>query len=307
MKVIKPIDTTTSILTSSTIAEPDTGETVWSAGTYNTGDIVVSTTTHKKYQSSADINTLDPEDDTYDLNGVGTKWVIIGTTNRYAMFDNVNGTQSTTTTGSLIVEVTPDMIVDSLAFFNITWATAIEVTVTDPTAGIVYNTSIPMQDNSEVVGMYSWLFSPIVNISRYILLDLPPYKSATIKVEFTGTSSMGVGTMVYGGQIDLGKTLIGVSDEGVDYSIRDIDDFGDFKIVRRRTADLIDFNCFAVRGKYNYIKNQLKELSSIPTVWVGNEDDISDGTAVFGYYRRRVISIDTPNLVNFTIQIQGLT
>ena len=47
MRVLPPIPVTDATFTSSTIAEPDTGETVWTAGTYNTGVKRINTTTHQ--------------------------------------------------------------------------------------------------------------------------------------------------------------------------------------------------------------------------------------------------------------------
>lgn len=52
MKVIPPLTVDATNLTSTTVEEPDTGETVWSAlSTYVLGDAVISTTTHRTYKS----------------------------------------------------------------------------------------------------------------------------------------------------------------------------------------------------------------------------------------------------------------
>lgn len=52
MKVIPPLTVDATNLTSTTVSEPDTGETAWSSGsTYVLGDRVISTTTHRIYES----------------------------------------------------------------------------------------------------------------------------------------------------------------------------------------------------------------------------------------------------------------
>ena len=51
MIVIPPIPITSSVLASSTVAEPSAGEVVWNAATsYAVGDVVIRTTTHRKYE-----------------------------------------------------------------------------------------------------------------------------------------------------------------------------------------------------------------------------------------------------------------
>ena len=51
MIVIPPILITSSVLASSTVAEPSAGEVVWNAATsYAVGDVVIRTTTHRKYE-----------------------------------------------------------------------------------------------------------------------------------------------------------------------------------------------------------------------------------------------------------------
>ena len=51
MIVIPPIAITDSNLVSSTVAEPSAGETAWNAATsYTIGQVVIRTTTHRKYE-----------------------------------------------------------------------------------------------------------------------------------------------------------------------------------------------------------------------------------------------------------------
>jgi len=303
MKVVRPIQTTDAILTSTTIAEPDSGETEWSAGTYNLGDIRIQSVTHRKYRVVSDPSTtIEPK---VGVLTTPASWVDIGPTNAWAMFDDENGTQSTETS-SLVVELTPSKPFNSVSGFNITGATSIVVIVTDPTEGVVYTKSIDMIDNSNVTGWYMYYFSPIVNITRFILLDLPAYLSGVIKITIVGSADIGVGTIVYGAQSELGVALYGTSWQALDFSVKERDEFGSYTITRRRSSDLLDYDCYLETSKFGYVKNQLASLSTIPTVWVGNENDINDGTAVFGYYKDSQINISSPQIMDMTIQVEGL-
>lgn len=303
MKVIKPITITDSNLTSSSIPEPDTsvGEITWTAGTYNLGDQRILTTTHKVYEVVADPSTSDDPETGVAANP--QTWIEVGSTNKYRMFDNKNSSQSTDTT-SLDVTITPATLTNSIAGFNITGAESINVKVNDGVSDI-YDRDIAMVDNSARVNWYEFFFSPVVNITRFILLDLPPVIGNDIIVTTTG-SNVGFGNLVTGEGIDLGTTLYGTSVQGLDFSIREDDGFGGFNIVRRRTADLMDYDCFIDTVKMPYVKNQLKALAQKETVWVGNPDDINDGTATFGYHNNYQINLSGPQVSDMTIQVQEL-
>lgn len=52
MRVIPPVPVTAALLTSSSVAEPSSGEATWSSGmAYKLGDQVINTTTHRTYES----------------------------------------------------------------------------------------------------------------------------------------------------------------------------------------------------------------------------------------------------------------
>lgn len=82
MIVIPPIPITSSVLASSTVAEPSAGEVVWDATTsYAVGDVVIRTTTHRKYECQiAGVDSTIPEN-------APARWLDIGPTNKWAMFD----------------------------------------------------------------------------------------------------------------------------------------------------------------------------------------------------------------------------
>lgn len=92
---------TSSVLASSTVAEPSAGEAVWNAATsYAEGNVVIRTTTHRKYECQiAGADSTIPEN-------APTRWLDIGPTNKWAMFDQNRNAQTVATT-SMQVELTP--------------------------------------------------------------------------------------------------------------------------------------------------------------------------------------------------------
>lgn len=302
MMLVRPVAVTDTTLTSTTIAEPDTGEAEWTAGTYSTGVERISSATHRVYRVVADPSTT--TDPTTTAGAID--WEDIGPTNAWAMFDNVNDTQSTASTNITVV-LTPGVIINSLAGFNVTGASSINVTMNDATDGEVYNTDIEMTDSSEIDNWYDFFFSPVINISRFILLDIPPYPEGVLTVTVDSGSSVGIGTLLYGNQTDLGVTLYGTSWQLLDFSIKERNEFGNFVITQRRNADLLDYDFIISKTRFNYLKSVLKQVTTIPAVWVGDETDINDGTAVFGYYRDIQVNISSPDQIDGTIQVEGLT
>ena len=98
MKLIRPTTLTDAMLTSSTAPENDYA--VWSSGTaYAVGARVILTSTHRKYEALAASTGVSPASDP-------TKWLDLGPTNRWAMFDARVGT-ATTRTSTLQVVLAP--------------------------------------------------------------------------------------------------------------------------------------------------------------------------------------------------------
>jgi hypothetical protein len=304
MRVIKPINVTPAKLTATSIPEPDTarGEVQWTAGTYTTGTRRILTSTHLVYQVVADPSTNDAPD-VGAAKAVPT-WAVVGPTNRYAMFDDVNDTQSVS--GSpLNIEITPSQVVNGLAMFNVSGASTINVKQVDPVAGIVYDRDVVMTDNSTIVDYYSYCFEPMINRTEFVLLDLQPYGQSKVVVSATG-GEIAVGTLTMGTQIDLGVALYGTTLQLLDFSRKERNEFGSFVVVPRRTAKLVDFDVSVPKGRVGFVFNQLQALTTVPAVWVGTDEN-DDSTLVYGYYRDSQINISGPVYCSATIQVEGLT
>jgi hypothetical protein len=301
MIVIKPIEVDDSNLVSSTLPEPDSslGEIEWTAGEYSTG--VQRVEGHRIYQVTADPSTTDQP-------SVGAakstpSWVDVAPTNKFAMFDSVNSTNSKEET-QLIVEVNNSTTVNAVAGFAISGATGINITVTDPIEGIVYDADIDMVDNSEVTDWYNYYFSPIVQISQFALLDLPAFPAATVKMTVDG-GSIEFGSFILGAQLNLGVANYGTSVQLLDFSKKETDDFGSIVVTQGRTAKLVDFDVTIDKARVNYVFGVISALTTIPSVWIG-DDGSNDPTLVFGYYRDYQNNISSPTLTDATIQIEGI-
>jgi len=303
LRVVKPITIDDSIIDSSTIPEPDAsvGEVTWTAGTRLLGERFISIVTHRVYEVVADPSTTD--DPVVGVNANPPTWVNVAPTNKFAMFDNINSTQSEETT-QLVIVITAGEITNSVAGFNIQGANAINVTMDDPVAGEVYNRDVDMNDNSEVSDWYYYFFSPIVDVQQFALLDLPAFPDATITITVDG-GAIKFGSLILGNQIELGIANFGTSVQLLDFSRKETDSFGNVVVTQGRTSKLVDFDVTIPKDKVNFVFNTLSSITTIPSVWIG-DDGTNDPTLVFGYYRDYQNNIDTPTITSATIQVEGL-
>lgn len=272
----------------STIPEPDTGETVWSAYTSTVGDVRILTTTHRKYRAaiastdSPDVGaTKDPK-----------TWVDIGPTNRWAWADNRNTTQSVAT-GGMTIETTLGVVSSSLSGFNITGASSVIINVIVESSGVVTPIVIPMIDNSEINDYFQWFFNEIVNKTEFIVTNLPFYGNATIDVEFVGTGDVGVGSLVFGNPDRLGDINYGTSYKLLAGGVED----------DSATMKLIDYKFTIWNNQGGSTYRKLASLIGKPAVYFATEN-VDNGAMVLGYYVDSNISIDTPSFCPVSLSVK---
>lgn len=298
MKIIRPVTIGDSNLVSSNIAETDYG--AWNSGTtYALGDKVISTTTHRIYESAQGSN-LNHNPTTDD----GTWWTNIGATNRWRAFDKVLADQSERT-GTITYNILPNNLVNAVALFNVDAAT-VNIVVDDPIDGEVYNETISMVDNTAVTDWYNYFFEPVARRSEVAKFDLPNYSTANIIITLdSGASVSKVGEIVLGAQKTLGLTNYGTSVGIQDYSRKERDVFGNAIILERRFSQTVDFDVQVETESVRDVQKTLATFRATPIVFTGS-DAATYGDLIYGYYRNFSINISSPSLSDATIEVEGL-
>jgi len=302
--LIVPTQVTPAVLTASSIPMPDAsvGEIEWSSGPYATGTRRIMSSTRKLYEVVATPDTTDAPD-VGAAKAVQT-WIEVSSVNRYRAFDAVIDTRSTESASPLTIELSPVGLCNSISAFNLSGVDAVNVKVFDGVTE-VYNNDLDLTDDMLVIDEYTWFFSPIVFRTQFVLIDLPAYNNPKIQVTFSGAAAIGVGEIVIGNQQPLGEALYGTSIETLDYSVYETDDFGNRQVVRRRTADLVEFRIAVQKNRINYVRNILKDVRGVNCVWFG-ENAADDATLVYGFGRGSRIPIETPTINEMIITVQGL-
>lgn len=296
MRIVTPQPITEAILTSTNVLEND--YPAWVAGTYTLGTRRIWQ--HKIWEVIIASTTSQP-----DTGAAATppEWQLISATNRYKMFDGVISTQ-TSRTGTIAVTVTPGDIVNAVAFFGLAGNT-INVTMTDPVEGTVYNQTKSLQDNTLISDWYTYFFESVYQKTDAVFADLPSYLNAVITVTVNaGAATASCGEMVMGRQRTLGLSNFGTSVSIQDYSRKTTDDFGNVVIEQRAFTKRADYDVTVETSRVSVVQKALADIRTTPTVFIGEED--RPETVVYGFYRSFNIIISTPTLSDCSLEVEGL-
>jgi hypothetical protein len=297
MKLIRPTTITGAMLTSSTA--PETDHAAWAAGTaYVTGNRVILTSTHRRYEALAASTGINPASDP-------TKWLDIGPTNRWAMFDARVGT-ATTRTASLQAVLAPGAI-DAVALIDTDAESAtVKLTadgVTKYTQTQTFNIGGVAIDN-----WFSWFFEPIGRRTTLLFLDVPVYANGIITVTMTRDNpadTVSCGTLLVGRQLSLGDTEHGADIGIIDYSRKETDQFGVISVVERAFAKRMTARVVMATDSIDVIHRALASLRATPVLWIGSES--FESLTVYGFYKEFSIDLAYPTVSYCSLTIEGLT
>lgn len=282
------------------------GETrvAWDAvTTWALGDQVLDATTHRIYESLQATNTNHPVTDI-------AWWLDIGPTNPWAMFDEVNGTE-TTVPNSLTVVLEPGRV-NSLAVLGLD-ASQITVTLV-ANAETVYSATRDLLDNSGVGDWYTYFYEPIyqqtdLTITDLIdaaLLEIPAYGEGVLTVTFTRTGgNVSVGTLVVGLITDVGGTRYGAKVGIKDYSRKEADDFGNYTLVRRSYSKTLSATVMLAAEQVDTVTRHVARHRATNCVWIGS--DQYGALIVYGFITDWQAVIEGPKHTVFSIEIEGMT
>lgn len=301
MKVITPIEINDVRLTSSTIAEPDTGESLWEAETvYPLGRVVIRPTTHKKYENIlAGSDAGAPE-------STPSRWIEVGSTNRYAMFDVLRNTQSIKSSPVTIV-LTPNFRVDSIGLLSVD-ADDVTITITNGDE-IVYSASRALS-NRNVIDWFSYYFASFTKNPNIVFFDIPPYSTTVITITFTSVSEMRIGAVVLGTQTDLGVAVDSVSSDELNFSRIGREITGEAILLPRRSVPKISIQTSADPTALNIIRQARKNLNAVPCVWSGLDDQADnpyfETVLLLGIYKKFAINLNNSAMIDISLEIEEI-
>jgi hypothetical protein len=303
MRLIKPIPVTDAKFGTSNIAEPDTGESVWNAGTsYNIGDVVVLITGgyHRKYRRL--ISGTTPTTPALDA----ANWVDIGPTNRWAMFDDETNTQ-TTNPASIVATVNVGQNANGLALIELV-GSSVTITVKDTPGGTtVYTTTVNLEQ-SLVLDWYQYFFEPFSQKSTVVLTDLPPYPSMSVTMSLNGIGVVKCGGMIIGTLYSLGTTSYNATAGIRDYSTKDTNTTtGIVTLVPGKFSKRLKAKLQVRTAQVGPLQQLFYDIRATPCFWIGDDSNTYDSLQVFGFYRDFELDVAYPEVSFYSIDIEGMT
>ena len=247
LQLIQPADIKDATLVASTIAETDRAE--WSAGvSYALGAQVIKAATHRIYESAVAANAGD------DPAAASGKWIDIGPTNRWAMFDQALGTTSSAA-GS--IAVTLNAAARAIALLDVVAATVrVQATGYDRTIA--------------------------ASAGAITFLDLPAGTNQ-VTVTIAGAGTVSVGTLLLGRLVALGVAEASPTSGITDYSRKQVDDFGDVSIVERASAKRMTAKALIRTDALDLVANRIAAVRARPSLWIGQAG--IDSLTIYGFFK----------------------
>lgn len=297
MKIIKPVTFTDAMLVSTTATE---ATAAYNAGTTYAKDAKV------QYENNIYIS-LQASNLNKTPGAVGSEnwWIKEKATNSRAMFDTSVSTQTEQASGDLVVVLDTGMI-NSIAFFNL-YGTDLNVTCTDGAAGPeVFNRDYDL-DGTIIDDWYSYFFEPYDQLTEVVITDIPPYASNRITITLSGGSGVKIGEVSWGTVYSLGTSQYGLSVGNQDYSVKEVDDYGNTYLLQRAFSRRMTASVLLENGSVNRVTKLLTDLRAVPCVYIGSEDTAHTPTIIYGYYKDFSTTIQYPNFSMCSIEIEGLS
>lgn len=295
MKLIRPAPIDDAALIETNVDEP---LPAYVAGTtYAAGALVRDDIAHRIYESTQAGNIghalTDP-----------AWWIDVGPTNRWAMFDTVNGT-STQHPSLIDVTIKPLGRIDHIGLLNVD-AAQIQVTITDVADGVIFDETFSMVADSGVTDWYAYFYEPIIRKTDLIVANIQLYNSPTIRLQISsGGEPVSIGTVVVGQSKYIGDAQHGDSVGIIDRSRKDSDEFGNYQVVERPYSSTGDFRIAVEPGHTDEIVRLFKLYRATPLLWIG--EDSMTSTAIFGFWKDWSAVFQYPTLHFFSLKIEGLT
>ena len=256
---------------------------------------------HRTYQSLVGSNLNNPPaiDD-------GTKWLDIGPTNKWAMFDLLRNT-ATTVASPLTVVITPGRRIDSIGLVGLV---ADEVTVTVTVLGSPVYSVTRNLSTREVSSHYEYCFSPFSTASALALFDLPPFTNGVITVTITRTAGMvSCGGLLVGTSVYIGQLLYEAVSDALNFSRIERSFDGTASLTPRRSVPKATGNVRFKKAITNKIRDVRAELNAVPALWSGLDDVDSpyfEAVLILGIYKQMSMNLDQPEHGMLSLEIEEI-
>jgi hypothetical protein len=256
----------------------------------------------KIYKSAIANNRYNP------LTVEADSWVLIGKSNQKLMFDARYGGR-TESISPLVVVITPAQRVDAIDLSNLSGVSSVRIVVTSG-ASTVYDETVNLTTRN-ITSYYSWFFTPFSYRKSVTKFDLPPVSSPVITVTFTGSGTVGVGSLILGSQFYVGQTQYNAVRDYINYSTVTRDFDGTVAtLVQRSGIPKTSQTIWVDKGNVKGTVELLQSLDATPAVWSGLDDD-GDGyyepLHIVGIVKSAPIDVGSPTFATLNLELEAIS
>ena len=219
----------------------------------------IGTNVHELYESQVAANTGNPLTDP-------TKWLLLGSTNARAMFDDTYGSQ-TAAPDSIVAVLSMGVLTTGVFLGN---TEAVSVRLQQSVSG--YDTTKYLNSH-EVDNWYDWYYEDLVIQSNIYFADVPPYASSTLTLTISNPGSTAkCGIVVLGKPATIGTTQWELLGGFVSYSGTTVDGFGNPTFAPHGVVSRLNLDVLIPQGYESEALRILKEHVDTPTVFIGTTE-----------------------------------
>lgn len=308
-----PISIRGAMITASSVAYPDTGETAWANATvYAVGDTrsyLIGDLYHKfecKLAHTSDTATGKvPE--AYPDDEANAYWIDLGAVNKYAPFQLERNTQNNAPS-PYTVSINPGGRVRDIGIGNII-ADEVKLEVFNAAAALVYTeTQDLLVRNTPTI--YDWIYAKHRQIGKTLFTNLPTHSTHTFKLTFTrAAGNVRVGSIIPTVAFEIGSAQYGagVQKENLSTINRQFD--GEVKIKRRRNIPTTQIKLIISKNEIDRVAQLIDDLNAEVTFWSGivlRSDGYFESIFTIGFYNAFGYSLDYPTDAVANIEIKEL-
>jgi len=283
---------------------PDASASEYSAtATYDVGSVV-------KVSSATPVHTYKSLISPNVGNAPATSkaaWEDLGPTNRWAMLDTMNSSQSTSS-GSIVATVSGAMI-DTVVLMNVV---ASRITIEQFYGNDLVEaltSSLVDLHTEDIVDWYSYFVTGLSVRSALVESGWRKLPYAVFRVTiYPLTGQAACGMLVAGEKKQLGDTGFGVSAGILDYSRKSTDEFGNTYLSQGAYAKKASVPVQMDNANINDAYALLASVRSKPTLWNCNNNDSGgfEPLLIFGFARDFGVVIPGPVVSDCNLEIEGL-
>jgi len=280
-------------------ADPD-GAPIATSGSQS-GTHTATAHVHRTFRSVVGSNTGNPPaiDD-------GTKWIDVGPTNAWAMFDLIRTVQ-TISASPLVVTLTPGERVSAAGLDGVLADEATIEVIQGGETVYSYSQELLWRPTTSWSSYFFGKFRQRTSIGR---TDLPQYADAQIRITLTrAAGDARCGAAVVGQHVYIGNLEYRAESDALNFSSFDrAETTGEAQLTRRRSVPKIAGAVRAPKSLVDVVRNARIELDAVPALWLGVSDPdhaYYGAFAMLGVYRRWLQVFDQPGHILQQLEVEG--